>query len=101
MNGATGNFYTGLHEFEDMSFVLHALRSTDVFVDVGANIGSYTVLAAAVVGAQCIAFEPILETYGHLLQNVNLDGDLNRSVQHALHRPARVCDSLAFAAAVC
>lgn len=74
MTGATGNIYTGLHEFEDMAFVLHVLRSTDVFVDVGANIGSYTVLAGAVVGAQCIAFEPILETYQHLLQNVNLNG---------------------------
>ncbi len=27
MTGATGNIYCGLHEFEDMAFVLHFLRS--------------------------------------------------------------------------
>src|ERR1700687_3946356 len=46
MAGATGNIYCGLHEFEDMAFLLHFLRSDDVFADVGANIGSYTILAA-------------------------------------------------------
>jgi hypothetical protein len=38
MTGATGNIYAGLHEFEDMAFVLHLLRENDLFVDVGANI---------------------------------------------------------------
>src|SRR6478609_823915 len=51
MTGATGNIYCGLHEFADMAFVLHALRPGDLFVDVGANIGSYTVLASAVCDA--------------------------------------------------
>lgn len=46
MTGATGNWYCGLQEYEDMSFVLHALRPGDLFVDVGANIGSYSILAA-------------------------------------------------------
>lgn len=46
MTGATGNWYCGLHEYEDMSFVMHSLRSGDLFVDVGANIGSYSILAA-------------------------------------------------------
>lgn len=74
MTGATGNVYVGLHEFEDMAFLLHFLRSDDLFVDVGANIGSYMVLACAVVGAKCVAFEPLPITYEHLLQNVSLNG---------------------------
>jgi hypothetical protein len=45
MTGATGNIYCGLHEFAEMGFLLHLLRPGDVFVDVGANVGSYTVLA--------------------------------------------------------
>ena len=45
MTGATGNWYCGLHELQDMAFVLHLLRADDHFVDIGANIGSYTVLA--------------------------------------------------------
>ncbi len=44
MTGATGNVYCGLHEFEDMALVLHALRSGDLFVDIGANVGSYFML---------------------------------------------------------
>lgn len=74
MTGATGSIYTGLHEFEDMAFVLHCLRRGDVFVDVGANVGSYTVLAGAVIGAKCFAFEPIPGSYGHLSRNINLNG---------------------------
>src|SRR5208337_4657605 len=42
MTGATGNIYCGLHEFADLAFLLHLLRPGDLFVDVGANIGSYT-----------------------------------------------------------
>jgi FkbM family methyltransferase len=68
--GATGNVYTGLHEFEEMAFVLHLLRPGDLFVDVGANVGSYTILAAGAVGARCISFEPDQETMRSLQRNV-------------------------------
>ena len=74
MTGATGNIYCGLQEFEDMGFVLHALREGDLFVDVGANIGSYTVLAAGACNADVIAFEPVPATFGHLQDNINLNG---------------------------
>lgn len=73
MMGATGNIYTGLHEFEDMAFVLHALRKEDTFVDIGANIGSYTVLAGKAVGAKCISIEPILSTFSCLIDNIQLN----------------------------
>jgi FkbM family methyltransferase len=73
MAAATGNLYVGLHEFADMAFLLHALRPQDVFFDVGANIGAYTVLAAKVVGAYCVAIEPIEATALHLRDNVMLN----------------------------
>lgn len=73
MTGATGNIYTGLHEFEDMSFVMHFLRPEDLFIDVGANVGSYTLLAGGVAGAECIAVEPLPATYRHLQKNVALN----------------------------
>ena len=72
--GAIGNVYVGLHEFNDMAFVLHLLRPGDLFVDAGANIGSYTVLAAAAVGARCMAFEPDPAAFGWLMKNVGLNG---------------------------
>lgn len=73
MTGATGNIYAGLHEFEDMALVLHLLSESDLFVDVGANIGSYTILAGGAVGAQCISVEPIKSTFQLLDGNINLN----------------------------
>lgn len=74
MTGATGNVYTGLHEFADMGFLLHLLRGGDLFVDVGANVGSYSVLAAAVVGAEAVACEPVPATVAELRANLRLNG---------------------------
>lgn len=74
MTGATGNIYSGLHEFEDMSFLLHFLRPEDLFADVGANVGSYTILAAANVGARAISFEPVPSTQEWLRLNIALNG---------------------------
>jgi FkbM family methyltransferase len=73
MAGATGNVYCGLHECHDMAFVLHFLRKEDLFLDVGANIGSYTVLASGAVGAETICFEPVPDTFQHLLDNIYLN----------------------------
>jgi len=73
MTGATGNWYCGLHEHDDMGFALHYLRSADCFFDVGANIGSYTVLADGAAGARVIAAEPIASTFSALRANVSLN----------------------------
>jgi FkbM family methyltransferase len=77
MTGATQNIYTGLHEFEDCGFLLHLLRSNDLFVDIGANVGVYTVLAAGAVGTTAVAIEPLPDTFAKLLTNLRanrLDG---------------------------
>jgi FkbM family methyltransferase len=79
MTGATGNIYAGLHEFADMAFTLHFLRPDDLFLDVGANIGSYTLLASGVCKAKTIAFEPDPQTMALLRRNINLN-DLHRHV---------------------
>jgi FkbM family methyltransferase len=71
MSGATGNLYCGLHEWPDMAFVLHLLRPTDTFADIGANAGSYTVLAAGAVGCRCESFEPVPASYMSLQQQVS------------------------------
>ena len=46
MCGATGNLYAGLHEWSDMAFVLFLLGPKDHFLDIGSDVGTYTVLAA-------------------------------------------------------
>ena len=74
MKGATGNIYLGLHEFADMGFLLHFLRKKDVFLDIGANIGSYMILASGHVGSRSIAFEPIPKTFKALQKNIHENG---------------------------
>ncbi len=71
--GATGNIYVGLHEFEEMSFILHLLTENDLFVDIGANIGSYTILASGYKNAQSISIEPDPNTYQQLSTNVAIN----------------------------
>lgn len=63
-----------------MAFVLHAIRSGELFVDVGANIGAYTVLAASIPGTRCAAFEPAPETFERLTENIRLN-DFGSRVQ--------------------
>jgi FkbM family methyltransferase len=69
----TGNLYCGLYEFTDMAFLLHVLRKEDLFVDVGANVGSYTILACASVGARGYCIEPVPSTYLRLMDNIRLN----------------------------
>ncbi|MES2417956.1 MAG: FkbM family methyltransferase [Bacteroidota bacterium] len=73
LTGITGNIYTGLHEFEEMGFLLHFLRPEDVFFDIGANVGSYTLLASSVCKAKSFAFEPSPATFNILTQNIALN----------------------------
>lgn len=88
MTGATGNVYCGLHEFADMGFACHLLRPGDLFADVGANVGSYTVLAAAVAGAAARSYEPLPHTFARLTDNVALNhlGDRVVTVQAGVGR---------------
>lgn len=71
--GLTGNLYTGFMEWRDMLFVLHALTPEMTFVDVGANLGAYSILASKVVGAKSIAFEPLPDTAKRLREQLHLN----------------------------
>jgi FkbM family methyltransferase len=72
--GVTGNYYTGLLEFEEMSFLLHFLRKGDEFIDIGANVGVYTLLASGYCGARTTAVEPVHETAKVLTANIKANG---------------------------
>jgi FkbM family methyltransferase len=78
--GLTGNIYNGLGDFEDMGFLLHFLRPDDCFFDIGANAGSYTLLASKVAGARTCSFEPVPSTYARLKMNC-LINDLGKLVR--------------------
>jgi FkbM family methyltransferase len=62
-------------EKQERQFLNAFLRPGDTFVDIGANIGLFALIAAARVGAsgRVIAFEPTNETFGRLEENVALN----------------------------
>ena len=73
MKGAAHFISPGLCEFEEMVFVTHFLRPEDLFVDVGANAGAYTLLASGVAGASTVAVEPSPSTFLFLKRNILLN----------------------------
>jgi len=73
MKGAAHFISPGLFEYEVMAFAMHFLRAEDVFVDAGANVGAYMLLASGVAGAKSIAIEPSPVTFDYLRRNVLLN----------------------------
>jgi FkbM family methyltransferase len=76
---------TGLHEPAEELFVLALVRPGDLVVDVGANIGIYTISCAA-MGARVAAFEPASRAREALERNVRINhlGDAARIFPVAL-----------------
>jgi FkbM family methyltransferase len=74
----------GLYEPETTAVLARALRAGDVFYDVGANFGWYTVnMLARVSGlARVVAFEPLAQTFALLTRNVAANGFTGRAVLH-------------------
>jgi FkbM family methyltransferase len=66
--------YFGLADHPEMRFLLDYLRPGDTFVDVGANVGVYSLLACAVPGVEVLAFEPSAATFDKARENVRLNG---------------------------
>lgn len=67
--------YRGSFEYQERQFLNAFLRPGDVFVDVGANIGLFTLTAAKLVKktGRVYAFEPCSKTHQRLLKNVKLN----------------------------
>lgn len=65
----------GVWEPHETSLMLDLLQPGDTFLDVGANIGYFAILAAAAVGEQgsVIAYEPDPENYRLLQANIELN----------------------------
>jgi len=73
--------YCRSFEVTERAFLNHFLRPGDVFVDVGANIGLFTLIAASCVGpkGKVVAFEPTKVTYTRLVENIRLNNLSNVS----------------------
>jgi FkbM family methyltransferase len=66
--------YCRVPDYEEMSFVRHYLKPGDLFVDVGANAGLYSLWASEVDGVDVLAFEPSTLACSRALGNVELNG---------------------------
>jgi len=63
----------GIHEPFESVFILRSLNNTDLFIDVGANVGHYSLIASGVKRCKSIAIEPIPDTFAKLQRNLELN----------------------------
>ncbi len=70
--------YFGFEESE-LSFLKTFLKPEDCFVDIGSNIGLFSVLASPLVGKKgtIYAFEPTPKTFTRLMENIKLNSLTN------------------------
>ena len=72
--------YNGLPEWDEMNFLLRILRPSDGFLDIGANVGFYTVLASTIVEGPLLAFEANPRNLEVLREQVTLNHLANAQV---------------------
>ena len=66
--------YLGLPDVEYISFVLHLLTDDDLFGDIGAHVGLYSVAASGVCGGKTVSVEPVPNTAEALRLNIAING---------------------------
>lgn len=71
--GASKVIYGNPPDYPEMLAWRQVLEPGDLFLDVGANVGSYAIWAAE-LGAEVIALEPAAETFPLLVENIALNG---------------------------
>lgn len=79
-------YFNGLPDFNEMRFMKSYLKPGDAFLDIGANIGTYSLYAASLVGPAGLveAFEAVPRTADKLARQI----ELNRLKHIRLHRVA-------------
>jgi len=90
--GASKVVYGNPPDYPEMLVWRQALRPGDLFVDVGANVGSYTIWASD-LGAEVIALEPAEDTFELLLENIRLNNYHVKAIQAAA---GATCGSVRF-----
>lgn len=66
--------HCGLYDYNEMHFMIRYLREEDSFLDIGANIGIYSIIAASKINSGSIySFEALPENYARLQENIKLN----------------------------
>jgi FkbM family methyltransferase len=93
-SGASKVVYANPPDYPEMIVWRQVLRPGNLFIDVGANVGSYAIWAAE-IGAEVIALEPAEDTFGLLQENFALNGYPVTAVKAAA---GSACGSVRFTA---
>ena len=72
-DGIAANFHSRFHEPTDTIFLINYLDNTDHFIDIGANVGHFTLIAAKIAQCKVTAIEPVPATFARLVKNVELN----------------------------
>ena len=75
--------YSPLPDWAEMQVWMRHLRYGDIFVDVGASVGLYTILAAE-LGCEVISVEPLARNLRQLSANLSLNGYSSEIIASAL-----------------
>jgi FkbM family methyltransferase len=73
-----------LYESETSNFVGTILKPGDTFIDIGAHVGFFSMLASALVGptGRVFSFEPERSNYAHLLDHIEVNAATNVTPMH-------------------
>lgn len=92
-------FFTGAYEPVECFLLTRLLRPGMTFIDVGANVGQYSLLASTAVGGTgCVhAFEPVPALFASLSENVSANrlGNVRLNRAALWHEPGELVLSLA------
>ena len=80
--GGGASVYFDLVEPEQTAVFAENIMAGDVFFDVGANVGYYTVFGSRLVGesGQVVSFEPLVRNLSHLYRHITINKLQNVSV---------------------
>lgn len=72
-------YFLGYFEPRGIRYIKNQLYEGEVFVDIGANVGAYSLVASGLVGrsGKVIAFEPASKSFLRLSKNISMNGLTN------------------------
>ena len=70
-------FFFGMYDIPGINYIKRTLQPDDVFIDIGANVGTYSISASGcldkAMGGAVFAFEPVGFIYERLIENIELN----------------------------
>jgi FkbM family methyltransferase len=80
LHSTRGHYFFGLHAFNEELFAIHFLRKDELFLDIGANLGIFSIIVAITTGARAVAVEPSPSSAMVIRQHIALNDLSDRVV---------------------